>query len=336
LGVVDRWERVVFAVEVITAALAAGAGAGVKDTASAAIRDAYQALKALLKHGFGSLDVEAVQALDADETEPGVWRARIGDALAESGAAGDEEVLAAARRLLALADPDKARMFHIDVETNYGAIGEFHAPVTFNQGPPLPQKLLDSAREPVRLLVDVIPHEHAVAAVARHAEGCAGAVVAEPKQLPAGHRRIGPSMVMLLGHPLQRPVDEPLAEFVEHAVGRPVQRTQSRRQHDPQRRFDTVDEVPRRSSARTSSTAPPSRSPSSGPRCSTRTCTSIPTPRAALGDLATMGVTTALDMFTGAGTRARAPCRGAPMNLPGGGALRRASRRRARSCPPAR
>jgi hypothetical protein len=147
-------------------------------------------------------------------------------------------------------------------------------------------------------------------------------------------------MVMLLGHPLQRPVDEPLAEFVEHAVGRPVQRTQSRRQHDPQRRFDTVDEVPRRSSARTSSTAPPSRSPSSGPRCSprcsTRTCTSIPTPRAALGDLATMGVTTALDMFTGAGTRARAPCRGAPMNLPGGGALRRASRRRARSCPPAR
>lgn len=42
-----------------------------------------------------------------------------------------------------------------------------------------------------------------------------------------------------------------------------------------------------------------------------------PDPRAALGDLATMGVTTALGMFTGAGTRARAPCRGAPMNLPG-------------------
>ncbi|GAA2387417.1 hypothetical protein [Dactylosporangium salmoneum] len=126
------------AVGIITAALAAGAAVGVKDTASAAVRDAYSELKALLKRGFGDHDGAAVRALDADETEPGVWQARIGDALAESGAADDEEVLAVARRLLALADPDKARTFRIDVETNYGAVGEFHGPVTFNQGPPVP------------------------------------------------------------------------------------------------------------------------------------------------------------------------------------------------------
>lgn len=41
------------AVEVITVALAAGAGVGVKDTASAAVKDAYSGLKALLKQRLG-------------------------------------------------------------------------------------------------------------------------------------------------------------------------------------------------------------------------------------------------------------------------------------------
>jgi hypothetical protein len=44
-----------------------------------------------------------VHALDADESEPGVWQAHIGNALTASGAVADEEILAAARRLLALA-----------------------------------------------------------------------------------------------------------------------------------------------------------------------------------------------------------------------------------------
>jgi hypothetical protein len=126
------------AVEVIIAALAAGAGVGFKDTASAAVRDAYGELKDLLKRRIGARDEQAIDALDADETEPGVWQARIGDALTASGVAGDDEVLAAARRLLALADPAKARTFNIDVEHNQGAIGEFHSPVTFNQAPPIP------------------------------------------------------------------------------------------------------------------------------------------------------------------------------------------------------
>jgi len=127
------------AVEIITAALAAGAAAGLKDTASAAMRDAYAGLKDLLKRRVGDHDDQAVRALEADETEPGMWQVRIGDALTVSGAAGDEQVLAAARRLLALADPDKAKTFHIDVGTNYGAVGgEFSGPVTFHHGPPVP------------------------------------------------------------------------------------------------------------------------------------------------------------------------------------------------------
>lgn len=126
------------AVEVITAALAAGAGAGVKDAASAAVKDAYAGLKVLLKRRLGSEDDEVAQALEADEPEPGVWEARIGDALAESGAVDDQQILDAARRLLTAADPDRARALHIDVDTNYGAVGEFHAPVTFHQAPPIP------------------------------------------------------------------------------------------------------------------------------------------------------------------------------------------------------
>jgi len=128
----------VSAVEVIVAALAAGAGAGLHDTASAAVQDAYAKLKDLIRDRIGG---RGAQALDAEETEPGVWQTRIGDALAESGAADDEQVQDAARRLLALADPEKAKSLNIDIVTNYGAAGEFHAPVTFNQGPPVPPAL---------------------------------------------------------------------------------------------------------------------------------------------------------------------------------------------------
>jgi hypothetical protein len=137
MGVSDRREWIMSAAEVIMAALAAGAAAGVKDTASVAVRDAYSGLKDLLKRGLGGRK-DALQALEADETKPDVWQARLGDALAASGTADDEEVLAAARRLLALADPDKAKTFNIDVATNYGAIGDFSAPVTFNLAAPVP------------------------------------------------------------------------------------------------------------------------------------------------------------------------------------------------------
>lgn len=123
------------AVEIVTAALAAGAGAGLKDTASAAVTDAYAELKRLLRPWVRG---EARQALEADETEPELWVARIGEELTASGAADDGQVLALAQRLLALADPEKAKTFNVTVGTSYGAVGEFHAPVTFHQGQPFP------------------------------------------------------------------------------------------------------------------------------------------------------------------------------------------------------
>jgi hypothetical protein len=110
------------AVVVITAALAAGAGVGVEDTASAAVKDAYAGLKELLKRRLGGHGREVVQALDADETTPGVWQARLGEALTESGAASDEQVIAAAQRLLELTDPagSAAGKYQVDLREAKG------------------------------------------------------------------------------------------------------------------------------------------------------------------------------------------------------------------------
>lgn len=119
------------AVEVIAAALAAGAGAGLTDTASAAVRDAYAGLKVLLRRRVGDHDV---QALDADETEPGIWQARLGDALTDSGAVDDEQIMAAARQLLALADPALAAKYQVDVHEAKGVqVGDHNSQTnTFN------------------------------------------------------------------------------------------------------------------------------------------------------------------------------------------------------------
>jgi hypothetical protein len=96
-------------VDVIVAALAAGASAGLSGTATEAVGDGYQVLKALIRRRFTGRQ-EARQALETDETEPGVWQARIGRELADTGAATDEQILAAARDLLTLTGAGHARV----------------------------------------------------------------------------------------------------------------------------------------------------------------------------------------------------------------------------------
>jgi hypothetical protein len=123
-------------VDVIVAALAAGASAGVSGTATDAIKDGYGVLKALIRRRFAGRDT-ARAALEAEETEPGVWQTSIGQDLQDSGAATDEHILAAARELLALADPGKAATFNI-TGTVHGAAGQFNAPVSFDQRTQLP------------------------------------------------------------------------------------------------------------------------------------------------------------------------------------------------------
>ncbi|MBM2614120.1 hypothetical protein JIG36_00945 [Actinoplanes sp. LDG1-06] len=121
----------------IVTALAAGAAAGVSGTASDAVKDAYDLLKALLRRRFTGRDA-ARRELDAEETEPGVWRARIGDDLNESGAAADSQVLTTAQELLTAARASRASRTTINVDTNHGAVGEFSGPITFDQRTQLP------------------------------------------------------------------------------------------------------------------------------------------------------------------------------------------------------
>jgi hypothetical protein len=140
-------------VELILAALAAGAGAGTSDVAKTAVLDVYTGLRDALRNrltGWG----RAGQVLDAAQAEPDVGQAELAAQLEESGAGGDEDILAAARRLLALADPEGAAAgkYRVDVGSkghvhvgdttidaphNLGAVGTFHGPVTFG-APPVP------------------------------------------------------------------------------------------------------------------------------------------------------------------------------------------------------
>ena len=94
-------------VSLIVTALATGAGAALKDTASQAVKDAYQALKGLLGRKVAARPA-AQDVLSHHEEDPEVWEKPLASELGKVGAGDDAEVVAAARRLLELADPQGA------------------------------------------------------------------------------------------------------------------------------------------------------------------------------------------------------------------------------------
>jgi len=94
-------------VTIIATALAAGAAAAARETAGAAVRDAYAGLKALIQRRFAG-DAGAELALEKHATSPDVWEKPLEEALKESGAAADETILEAAQALMAEADPEGA------------------------------------------------------------------------------------------------------------------------------------------------------------------------------------------------------------------------------------
>jgi hypothetical protein len=96
-------------ITVIVGALVAGVAAAAKPTAEQAVKDAYAGLKALIQRKFGdrgdvAAAVEQVEAKPASEPRQAVLQ----EELAEAGAADDAEVLAAAKELLALMQPQAA------------------------------------------------------------------------------------------------------------------------------------------------------------------------------------------------------------------------------------
>ncbi|MFI7122638.1 hypothetical protein [Amycolatopsis sp. NPDC049868] len=105
-------------VELVVAALAAGAAAGAGETASAAVKDAYTGVKTLAARALRrakAVPAEVVELVEADAvtlTEDGgdgVGRRELTAALAAASAGEDEELVAAALKVLELTDPDRAQ-----------------------------------------------------------------------------------------------------------------------------------------------------------------------------------------------------------------------------------
>jgi hypothetical protein len=95
-------------VELVVAALGAGAAAGVSDTASAAVKDAYGKLASLVRKVLGRDDDQLREQL----ADPATTRDELVAALTTADAGNDAELVAAARALLRLTG-------HIDQRGKY-------------------------------------------------------------------------------------------------------------------------------------------------------------------------------------------------------------------------
>jgi hypothetical protein len=112
-------------ITLIVTALAAGATAGgldtVKDATKAAIQSAYAKLRGLAKQRVaGQPDGEL--ALDRHEASPQKWESLLTAELTEAGAAGDADLVAAAKALMELVDSVGARVgkYNVTVANSRG------------------------------------------------------------------------------------------------------------------------------------------------------------------------------------------------------------------------
>ena len=124
-------------ISLIMAALTTGAVAGVRDTAGAAIKDAYEGLKALIRRRLGA-NREATTELDLSERQPAAATGELARHLRAIAAETDEELIAAAQAVLRLVDPAGSRAGKYDVRISGGkgiVVGDqATVTMTFNDG----------------------------------------------------------------------------------------------------------------------------------------------------------------------------------------------------------
>jgi hypothetical protein len=125
----------------IVSALAAGAAAALQTTAETAIKDAYQALTALLKRKFDK-DPKATIALESHAEDPQTWQKPLEKSIQETGAAEDQAILLAAQKLLELAQSQNSSpKYNVEVHGNVqGFVQGDHATVTMNFDETPPQR----------------------------------------------------------------------------------------------------------------------------------------------------------------------------------------------------
>jgi hypothetical protein len=128
-------------VTLILGALTAGAVKGVGETVTAAVKDAYAALKRLVAERLAGRP-SAVVALAEHEQDPEVWGAPLGKELTRVGATTDPEVLEAAERLMALVDPAGSSVgkYTVDLRGAQGVqVGDHNIQSNdFGAPPPIP------------------------------------------------------------------------------------------------------------------------------------------------------------------------------------------------------
>ena len=96
-------------VSMVLAALAAGAIAATKDTASQAVKDAYAGLKALVKKHFDQKP-QAEMTLSEYEKDKDTWEKPLQKLLVETGADQDEAIVRQAQQVLKLVNPQQASL----------------------------------------------------------------------------------------------------------------------------------------------------------------------------------------------------------------------------------
>lgn len=108
-------------VSLIVAALAAGAALGLKDSASAAVKDAYESLKVLVRKRLAVRKDGALVLARYQET-PQVWEGPLVAELTASGAENDAALAAAAHALMLLADEERYRSgkYQVDAQGSQG------------------------------------------------------------------------------------------------------------------------------------------------------------------------------------------------------------------------
>jgi hypothetical protein len=123
-------------VTLVVAALAAGAAAGAGDVATEAIKDAYAGLKTALKRLFTGRP-KGEETLTDYEADPDTYEKPLAKQLEEAGVGEDDEVQAAAERLLKLADQGGIKTkYHVTVNGGVvGIIGDHGHIEHFGTGP---------------------------------------------------------------------------------------------------------------------------------------------------------------------------------------------------------
>ena len=124
-------------VTLIVTALAAGAASALQDGVSAAVKDAYARLKALVTKQFADRP-KAELVLAEHEAAPQTWEAPLAAELSAVGAEGDANLVAAAQALMNLVDEAGSRSgkYLITVHGSQGVQVGDHNTQTNTFGPP--------------------------------------------------------------------------------------------------------------------------------------------------------------------------------------------------------